>query len=69
MCRKLRAGIRLVELIGAARSFCVPACSKILFMSFGTSPGMGTTGFRSKNRQWCQNVQLLCRERSDEFGR
>lgn len=38
---------------------CVPACSKILFTRFGTSPGIATRRCNAKNSQACQNLQIL----------
>jgi hypothetical protein len=38
---------------------CVPVCSKIPFLRFGTSPGTAKTRCNAKNRQAYQNLQIL----------
>jgi hypothetical protein len=45
--------------LNAASFICMLVCSKILFMSFGISPGTGARGSNAKNRQPYHNLQQL----------
>jgi hypothetical protein len=49
----------LLVRVGVAPLICAPTCSKILFSSFGASPGLATTSHNAKNRQPYQNLHFL----------